>query len=467
MQQWEQDQAIWEKDKGASEKPVKPNPRDYFVGRGTLEGWLRTHSLDTNKTGMIAIKDELRGLFNSLGQYKGGKGDDRDILLSLWNGKCDKLNNVNNDSRIFIEKTAISIVGGIQEIELVKTMGDRSDPDGLFGRFLWVNPPNVPDRWVDKEIDISPMLEDLYRNLDKLPQTQLTLDAESKSLYKTFVNWQADEKENANDALKNVLSKLKGYVGRLAGLLHCIDYAFDTSIGWSDVIDCDTVFRAMELCFHYYGQIKLIHSKTTYAELPPEYLRIVELGTQKGEVSDRTICLKKWVGKVEEARELLQEIARLGHGRIKNTGRHGITLIFESQLEPTQDFSAEIDSWGILEDIEVVDFPDPPNDDSLVGSILRGGNTHSFTKQPQDYIQQELEPLTQVSQDSQNSDNFPSDLDNQSLHSCPDCKHLSNNCCLQYAIAFEDSETEYISDCSGFEFVNKDGKNTNKGGKGS
>ncbi|MBD1878372.1 DUF3987 domain-containing protein [Coleofasciculus sp. FACHB-T130] len=322
----EYDQALtkWEAlDKEAraqNPKPEKPSVRDYYMGRWTTEALLEAHAQEKNATGFVAVKDELAGLFTGMGQYKGGKGDDRQIFLDLWNGADDKVDRIGKKS--FLSRTCISITGGIQEKILLRTMKDPDDPDGMWGRFLWSKPPHLPDYWTDGETDITPFLATLYRHLDTLPSDTLyTLDPEARDLYKHWVNYLADEKSNSTDAMRNALSKLKGYMARLALVIHCLDLAADPSLPFTTTINASTIERAIAWASYYLNQARLLNSKSQ-PDVPSELVDIANLSKEQGWISHRALQLKHWAKTAEEAKAKLQELARMGLGTLKREGRN-------------------------------------------------------------------------------------------------------------------------------------------------
>jgi hypothetical protein len=359
-QEWQQQSLVWDgmsREERAERPEAHPGPapqmRHYYLDQATMEALIEKHVAEPSKTGFSWVMDELASLLPGLDQYKAkGKGNSRQTLLALWTGGALKSDRVTKE--LFIPRSSVSVTGGIQQKVLKRLMEDPSDPDGLWGRFLWSSPPTVPDRWVEDECAISEMLVSLYDRLDKLPETTYALSPEAKSLYAWWVDWLAQEKETASDALKNVLSKLKGYLGRIALLLHCIDTAFDPALPFSDVIEQGTLMRAIDLCWYYLGQAKLLYADPDAAEVPQELVKIVSLAQKNGQVSDRDIVQRKW-GKAEQARDWLRQLGRLGY-RILSQGTKGMRLIFRELLADVGIGAANVSSLPVrdADDLEEV-----------------------------------------------------------------------------------------------------------------
>lgn len=84
---WKQNNS---EDKGDPPEPPGP-PQEYFVDNITSEALDRIKAQQPGH-GLLIRKDELSGLFGSYGAYKGGKGSDREGILSGWNGQGIKVN---------------------------------------------------------------------------------------------------------------------------------------------------------------------------------------------------------------------------------------------------------------------------------------------------------------------------------------------------------------------------------------
>ena len=65
------------------------------------------------------LVDELKGMFDSANQYRGGKGSDRQDILSYYDGAGQTTLRASGVS-IDVEEVFISIYGGIQP-EVLKT----------------------------------------------------------------------------------------------------------------------------------------------------------------------------------------------------------------------------------------------------------------------------------------------------------------------------------------------------------
>jgi len=108
--------------------------------------------LSINQRGILIPLDELTSWLNSMNQYKGGKGNDREFYLSLFGrdsiysarkGSGDR----GGTELIDIFDPFVNIMGGIQPCKLYLLIGDKpgESTDGLSQRFLFSYPDYCPN----------------------------------------------------------------------------------------------------------------------------------------------------------------------------------------------------------------------------------------------------------------------------------------------------------------------------------
>lgn len=109
-----------------------PLAREILVQDFTVEALLAT--LDANKMGALLTEGELVGFVNSMGQYKGGGGNDRQHILNTFTGKEIKKNR-SGKIPLYISNPTMSILGGLQP----KLLNALSGDDGFRARFLFAD----------------------------------------------------------------------------------------------------------------------------------------------------------------------------------------------------------------------------------------------------------------------------------------------------------------------------------------
>lgn len=178
------------------------------------------------KQGLLVERDELSGLICALERYS--SGSDRPFYLEAWNGGPFQLDRVKYGSK-FIDRHGFSIVGGIQPDRYRSLLTMSGDDDGFAARLLpfWpvpVKPARIPQGTFHDEMDNA-----LSRIADeRFNDEGLTLTL-SPAAFEAFNDWFGKDHSARVGKLGKAGSaygKLPGYVARLAGVLHIMDWAF-------------------------------------------------------------------------------------------------------------------------------------------------------------------------------------------------------------------------------------------------
>lgn len=365
------------------DKPIEPILRDYYLEDLTIEGAMATAFEPGNESYSI-LSDELSSLIEGLDQYK-GKGNDRQRMLSWWNGGAMKRNLVTK--KLFVPRTAISICGGIQGSVIDKLMNaDKTDGDGLLGRFCISKPKYVPPLPTDFECDISKFLSALYRNLDTFPESELTLSDRARSVFYDFQRWLAQQHPKLESALQNAYAKMRGYAVRLAGLLHCLDSCCDDSqqIGWE--ISESVMLRSIRLCAYFLKQVRLIRNSDLVLlidgnedSIYKQLLKVVELSkslrstNSQGWVNVRDLVMKHWCN-AKTAREWFQKLSiELGIGETRqNTDRNWDWRYLPENYSPESELVEPV--------VEFVELVEPVLSGNSTSETCTGQEVESFVE---------------------------------------------------------------------------------------
>jgi hypothetical protein len=140
---WKQNEAAAKKEKEAFADPP-PRLEKAIAEVATVQALLRR--LHGKERGLLWARDELKGLFSSLGQFCQGESEDREITLQFWDGAAFTLDRVKMEDSFYIDNSRVSIVGGIQPGMLAKVFTDPDDSQGMAARFLFHIPLLLPYR---------------------------------------------------------------------------------------------------------------------------------------------------------------------------------------------------------------------------------------------------------------------------------------------------------------------------------
>jgi hypothetical protein len=310
-----------------TDPPHKPRlPREYFVDNVTGE------SLDQIKAqqpehGLLLRKDELSGLFGSFNAYRGGKGSDREGILSGWNGDGVKVNR-KGGGRLSLNHDATSVVGAIQPGKLRQLMGGFEDEQGDWARFLWyqatVKPHRLPQG--DTRYSVGGLLEDLYQRLDQLAPQHYRFTPDAQLLYDEW-HWQMELRRVAEprQGMAAAIAKMQGYCARLAGILHILWALPEGAELVDEWIPTEQIRSAIKLAEFYLGQVTLIHAAGAAENggLTEVLQQILEKTTQWGSATPRMLQsairgLRK--NSAAQVRHLLSQLQEMGYGLVQAVG---------------------------------------------------------------------------------------------------------------------------------------------------
>ena len=270
--------------------------RDYVVDDFTMEALMEVHR--NNPIGLLVHRDELDGFFKSANKYRGGKGDDSQRWLSLYNGKSIKVNRKGNEGdKLQLKRTAVSITGTIQRRILDNYLqGDNID-SGAMARWLLCFPkmPSAKHTW--KEVpDVSGILTKLYLALDRISiDSTFRFSNRAKDCFVKDWNDPIVERteRESNAAMEAMLAKSRGYCARIALIIHCIEESckLEDAVSGIDVelpleleISSRTVEKAISLSKYYIAQAELVYGIRRELEnsLPEVWVILEKLSKEKG-----------------------------------------------------------------------------------------------------------------------------------------------------------------------------------------
>lgn len=282
--------ARWEQLPNNERKTVRPPmpPRGYFASDVTIEG---LHAdLHTHPTGGVALLlNEASSLLTSQGQYKAGKGADREAWLRLWDGNDVRIVRAGKTS--YLHGARVQVAGGIQPAIFARVFASEDGmylSDGTVFRGLFTYEPSThfeltAESWQQESrqaweriLENALTWADSYREAD--PQT-LRLSPAALELLRSWRNTRDALRPSLPPALRGFLPKSVSYALRLAGLLHCIT-AFAQDESPSERIDAPTLQRGVDVVEYYLGQaVDAVRLLTFGTTAPPV------------EASERTILL--------------------------------------------------------------------------------------------------------------------------------------------------------------------------------
>lgn len=336
-------------------KPKLPQQRLYYFTNSTGEGLLYQFQSHPDKA-LLALVDELTGLFASQNKYTGGRGSDRQDILSAFDGTGATVLRAAG-TKADLDGVLLSICGTIQPEILKRLMRDCSDPDGQWARFLFVNQPLAAATLTDDDgsgFDLTGRLLDYYRAIDQLPAREYRLAHEAFKRYQPVYNQlERLRVSHPSPGMRAVYSKMEGYIGRIALNLHILHELSSGKTVPDEEIPLSIMELAIALAKFYIGQVKIIHANCAadQGDMAPHLAKIVELSKRMDATTGTSWIKAKVVQngydsrhrpRPDAVRSWFRELEALGIGATRGTG---IRLEY---------------SWK-LPDIPIDDDDPPPN----------------------------------------------------------------------------------------------------------
>jgi hypothetical protein len=154
IEAWRQESERAETERKKPKPPPPPKRRRIDVDDITMEAVPLI--LADNPRGLLMPRDELSALLLGMNQFKGGKGNDRAVLLKIWAGdeiKKDRVGHVAN-LPIVCRHPSLSILGGLTPDMLGALVDPKGRADGFIERFLFVYPdPRPVPEWSERGVD--------------------------------------------------------------------------------------------------------------------------------------------------------------------------------------------------------------------------------------------------------------------------------------------------------------------------
>jgi len=332
MEDYKAEMQAWEQSENKGQKPELPkDPTLYYFTNATGEA-IPIQASKAPEKALLALIDELSGLFNSANSYRGGRGSDKQDTLSYFDGSGQTVLRAGG-VKVDVRKIYLSIFGTIQPEVLKNHIADCSDPDGQWARFLFVNQPLESATLSDDDgqfVQIRDRITGFYRQIDRLPEMEYRLSRPAFQRYQCIYN-QLEKLRvtHPRAGMRAVYSKMEGYIGRLALNLHVLWEVASGKACPDEEIPLFIMEMAIELAKFYIGQVKLVHSFSDEEGLAPGIVKLIELskrldangkdGWIKAQQYRDLFAAKKRPS-AEQARSLMLEAQSMGVGRTRGTG---------------------------------------------------------------------------------------------------------------------------------------------------
>lgn len=341
MKRYHEDKKQHDKDVAAARKNHADNeeeelqppllPRKYVFSVATIQGVVKNLKEQIDR-GSVWARDELAGLFKSLGQFSKGDHEGNEILLSLWDCSDVIWDRADAENSFIAENPHMSIIGGLQPGKFKHVFKDPDDVDGLAARILFVMPREIHQKHKIGYCELSQYLPGFYTTVENLDLGTIRIDRAA------YILWREKEFEArqmgricGNGAMDAWLHKAPGHIGRIALGLHVIDCVEDPSKD-PRTLTADTMRRAIlfwEYCRACYDQI--LNTGASTSEIQVVLTKVLDKAIDMGGLSAREA--NQYVGAIATrakeagrtptayAYDLFSQLVEAGKGKVIQSGR--------------------------------------------------------------------------------------------------------------------------------------------------
>ena len=207
-----------------AERPAEPPQPRIRISDSTTEKVALL--MAGNPKGLLAVRDELVGIFGSFDRYTGANAD-RSFYLEAWTGGSYTQDRVKHPVPIFIKRHSLALFGTTQPDRLAEII--RGADDGLLPRFLFAWPASVPFGISRKATDVGGAIDRLQRLNDlslreeddqgTLAPFYVSLSPEAVDLLEAFGREMQRNESTTAGLLKSAVGKARGQVLRIALVL--------------------------------------------------------------------------------------------------------------------------------------------------------------------------------------------------------------------------------------------------------
>ena len=350
MKGWQSAAARGKAEGPPPEAPVPPVCERVIVSDITVES-LASRLQDqwrlNRPRGLLLVRDELAGWLGSFNQYK-AKGANADAAKWLELHRMGTLivDRKSGDGLIYVRRACMCICGGIQPGVLSRALGNEHVENGLLARFLLAAPPWKSRVWQPDCFDeslserftalVDRLLElDFAQDADGLPvPVEVPLSAAGVEEWARFYNPHAEEMRALDEDYAAAWSKLEGYCGRLALLLHLIRaVSSDPTLTDPASIDADSVRAAAKLTDWFKEEARRIYRNLSASTWDRERDMLVDIARAKGgaiTVRELGRACRRY-RKPDDARQAIERLVKAGVGKVERVFSGGRpTLIFKA-----------------------------------------------------------------------------------------------------------------------------------------
>jgi hypothetical protein len=306
--------------------------------------------LEANPRGLLMPQDESVAWTKAMGQYKGGRGNDRQFWLSAWSGKSHLVDRKSQEGvPTSIPRPFVNVVGGLPPDMLTELGDSKERNDGFLHRILFVFPHVVAGaEW--SESTVSEKSKAAWeKTLVKLRELEMIemgdgfmgyqvvkLSPAAREAWVEWYNGHAAETRSPDLAAQMIgpWGKLKAYAARLALVLHYLWLV--QGKGKEGDLEAATIERTVKLIDYFKGHLKLVYGRLRLTAEDNHLLEVIDwIRRHNNQCTARDLVRAKKVTPASKAKKFMIELQERGYGRLESvTGGNG-RLMQRFVLDPS------------------------------------------------------------------------------------------------------------------------------------
>lgn len=306
---------------------------------------------EQGQNGSLWARDEIAGLFKSLGQFTAkGEGEGLECLLPMWDGAPAPVDRVQHDDSYHVQASRLSIAGGLQPGVFRKIFSDPDDAQGIQARFLFALPKVQPCKRVKGYCYLSDKLPPFYHWVDtQFPCGNMKLSTAADARYEAVYESIGQQAESARSpAVRAWTRKLPGQLLRIALALHVIECYHESSRPRHE-LQVDTLNRAVDMCRYYRSTFEVVQESVSDSDCVSSILLkiwdMAATSTTGLAVRDAYRHIKALSHRAKEqgrnvaayTTDLYYQLEKMGKGSVQKAGRLVRFVAGITNPPPTQD----------------------------------------------------------------------------------------------------------------------------------
>lgn len=310
--------------------PEEPNkPERLLAMDATVESLAPL--LEQNPRGLLMPQDEGVAWVRGMGQYKGGRGNDRQFWLASWSGKSHIVDRKSSGViPVSIPRPFLNVICGLPPDMLNELADHQGRSDGFLHRLLYVYPRvTVGTEWTEQTVtdESQKAWVKTLTHLRLLAMAELEdgilgyravqFSAAAKERWIEW--WDAHAAEIRGTDLPVALigpwGKLKAYAARLALVLHFL-WLVQTEAEDGE-LDLASVERAVRLIDYYKSHLRLVYTRLRQTPEDNHVFEVLDwIRKRGGQCRPRDLVHAKKVTPTDKAKKMLRELEERGYGRL-------------------------------------------------------------------------------------------------------------------------------------------------------